>query len=283
MCKVQVSLHQPPLKLIEDLDGFSCMIPLIRIIIQSTVLKCELRLTAEILQTTRGISHSSDNRRTNISLRLCFLLFPFPFPSLPSSLSLCPPLRSSPPVLPSTPTCHHGPATAFSAGVHARSIRRSDLCERYRQRYRNKKEPSENRTANLNPSAILHTIFFHRYFIPIVPLTRDLLDQTLPAIDDVDLETLIDQRATSLVRAIERPADLPTVHPGGRPSYTNGSNAQSGRAQIAVQFFEKKRKKTYFSFGKGDEEICWEQWTLDVTCATPRTESGMLFFLSQLQ
>jgi len=108
-----------------------------------------------------------------------------------------------------------------------------------------------------------------------VPLTRDLLDQTLPAIDAVDLETLIDQRATSLVRAIERPADLPTVYPGGRPSYSNSSNAHSGRAQIAVQFFEKKRKKTYF-FGKGDEEICWEQWTLDVTCATPRTESGML-------
>jgi hypothetical protein len=108
-----------------------------------------------------------------------------------------------------------------------------------------------------------------------VPLTRDLLDQTLPAIDDVDLETLIDHSATSLVRAIERPADLPTVNPGGRPSYNSGFHAQSGRAQIAVQFFEKKRKKTYF-FGKADEEICWEQWTLDVTCATPRNESGML-------
>jgi autophagy-related protein 101 len=131
-------------------------------------------------------------------------------------------------------------------------------------------------TTSLYPSAILHTIFFHRYFIPIVPLTRDLLDQTLPAIDDVDLETLIDQRATSLVRAIEAPADLPTVHPGGRPSYNTGAKAQSGRAQIAVQFFEKKRKKTYF-FGKGDEEVCWEQWTLDVTCATPRTETGMLY------
>ncbi|TID15910.1 Autophagy-related protein 1010 [Venturia nashicola] len=123
--------------------------------------------------------------------------------------------------------------------------------------------------------AILHTIFFHRYFIPIVPLTRDLLDQTLPAIDDVDLETLIDQRATSLVRAIERPTDMPTVHPGGRSGYNSGSNAKSGRAQIAVQFFEKKRKKTFF-FGKGDEEICWEQWTLDITCATPRTESDRI-------
>lgn len=114
-------------------------------------------------------------------------------------------------------------------------------------------------------SAILHTIFFHRYFIPIVPLTRDLLDQTLPAIDDVNLETLIDQRATSLVRAI----DIPTASGAARTS----GGGQSGRAQIAVSFYEKKRRKTYF-FGKADEEVCWEVWTLDVTCATPRTETG---------
>jgi autophagy-related protein 101 len=106
-------------------------------------------------------------------------------------------------------------------------------------------------------------------------MTRELLDQTLPAIDDVDLETLIDQRATSLVRAIE----MPLSHAGnnGRPPGYSNNNGQSGRAQIAVQFFEKKRKKTYF-FGKADEEVCWEQWTLDVTCATPRTETGMFSF-----
>jgi 3-methyladenine DNA glycosylase AlkD len=42
-----------------------------------------------------------------------------------------------------------------------------------------------------------------------------------------------------------------------------------------VQFFEKKRRKTYF-FGKADEDVCWEQWTLDVTLAQPRTETGTL-------
>lgn len=105
-------------------------------------------------------------------------------------------------------------------------------------------------------SAILHTIFFHRYFSSISPLTRDLLDLTLPAIDDVDLETLIDQRAGALVRAIE------------------SAHQQRGRGQLAVQFFEKRRRKTYFSFGKADEEVCWEQWLLDVTLATPRTDTG---------
>jgi hypothetical protein len=111
------------------------------------------------------------------------------------------------------------------------------------------------RSADPANVAILHTIFFHRYFTSISPLTRDLLDLTLPAIDDVDLETLIDQRTAALVRAIE------------------STHQQRGRGQLAVQFFEKKRRKTYF-FGKADEEICWEQWTLDVTLATPRTETG---------
>ncbi|KAL1608403.1 hypothetical protein SLS60_003345 [Paraconiothyrium brasiliense] len=105
--------------------------------------------------------------------------------------------------------------------------------------------------------AILHTIFFHRYFTSISPLTRDLLDLTLPAIDDVDLETLIDQRTIALVRAIE------------------STHQQRGRGQLVVQFFEKRRRKTYF-FGKADEDVCWEQWTLDVTLATPRTETDVL-------
>lgn len=108
--------------------------------------------------------------------------------------------------------------------------------------------------------AILHCVFFHRYFIPITPLTRDLFDQTLPQIDDSGLETLIEQRATQLVRCIETPSESP---------YSAATPA--GRAQILVQFFEKKRKKSYF-FTKGDETVCWEQWVLNITCATPKTE-----------
>lgn len=42
---------------------------------------------------------------------------------------------------------------------------------------------------------------------------------------------------------------------------------------MAVQFFERRRQKAWFT--KAEEEVCWEQWTLDVTLATPRTESGM--------
>ena len=39
-----------------------------------------------------------------------------------------------------------------------------------------------------------------------------------------------------------------------------------------MQFFEKRRRKAWFS--KTEEEVCWEQWILDVTLATPRTDSG---------
>lgn len=50
------------------------------------------------------------------------------------------------------------------------------------------------------------------------------------------------------------------------------------RGRIAVEFYEKKRRRSGMWFGglagKGDEEVCWEIWTLDVTIATPRTESG---------
>lgn len=132
--------------------------------------------------------------------------------------------------------------------------------------------------------AILHTIFFHRYFIPVTPSSHDLLSLSLPMVQDNDLETLIDQRATTLVRAVEAiPASgssSPRVGvvglaaaPGGGVGGA-GAATGAGRAQIGVSFFEtKKRKKTYF-FSKADEEVCWETWTLDVTCATPRTESG---------
>ncbi|APA07812.1 hypothetical protein sscle_03g025820 [Sclerotinia sclerotiorum 1980 UF-70] len=105
---------------------------------------------------------------------------------------------------------------------------------------------------------ILHTIFFHRFFPSIRPKTRDVLDMTLPYMENVEIETLIDQRTAALVRQLDTNSDL-------------GARNTGVRGQMAVQFFEKKRRKAWFT--KGEEEVCWEQWTLDVTLATPRTES----------
>jgi hypothetical protein len=80
-------------------------------------------------------------------------------------------------------------------------------------------------------------------------------------VDDVELETLIDQRTATLVRQLDTSSD-------------QGARNTGVRGLMAVQFFEKKRRKAW-GFMKGEEEVCWEQWTLDVTLATPRTESGM--------
>ncbi|EER27231.1 hypothetical protein D8B26_005782 [Coccidioides posadasii str. Silveira] len=110
---------------------------------------------------------------------------------------------------------------------------------------------------------ILHTIFFHRYFPCVRPDTFDVLDLTLPAVDDVEVETLIDSRINTLIRQHLSPA----------------SNSPNGgvRGRIGVQFFEKKRRKGGLWFGalagKNEEAVCWEIWTVDVTIATPRTES----------
>lgn len=59
-----------------------------------------------------------------------------------------------------------------------------------------------------------------------------------------------------------------------------------GRGNISVQFFEKKRRKTWYmraAYGGGDEEICWESWTVKVTVAEPKTESGKLPGLAHSQ
>ena len=111
---------------------------------------------------------------------------------------------------------------------------------------------------------MLHTIFFHRYFPSIRPSLRELphLDITLPYIaDPPEIETLIDARTTTLVHQL-----------------TSANTPNGGvRGQIAIQFFEKKRRKTGWLSGMGrggDDEVCWEEWLLEVTIAKPKTESG---------
>ncbi|KAL1862488.1 hypothetical protein Daus18300_008585 [Diaporthe australafricana] len=54
---------------------------------------------------------------------------------------------------------------------------------------------------------------------------------------------------------------------GGGGSGANGG----GRGQVSVQFMEKTRRRKMWY--KGDEEVCWESWTIRVTVAEPRTEN----------
>jgi len=109
---------------------------------------------------------------------------------------------------------------------------------------------------------VLHTIFFHRYFPSIRPSLRDLphLDITLPYIaDPPEFETLIDARTTALIHQL------------------TSSNTPNGgvRGQIAVQFFDRKRRKSGWLTGIGrgnEEEVLWEEWLVEVTIARPKTE-----------
>lgn len=148
-------------------------------------------------------------------------------------------------------------------------------------------------------TGILHTIFFLRFFPTIIPQTRDVLGLELAYIPDAEIQTLIDQRVAGLVRQLEserhQPHNLssdPRALGGGgglglgtrsgTPPVTSsggGGGGGGGRGQITVQFLEKRRRKTWYAM-RGDDEVCWESWTVKVTVADPRTEGGAFFFLS---
>ncbi|KAM3506532.1 hypothetical protein MY11210_007524 [Beauveria gryllotalpidicola] len=139
--------------------------------------------------------------------------------------------------------------------------------------------------------AILHTIFFTRFFPAVHPSTRNVLDLvTLPYVDDDELATMIEQRAAALERQldVERSSSHHTTAAAAaaaaRQQYsssgttaaaaaavTTSSSASGARGQVSVRFFEKRRRKAWLS--RGDEEVCWECWTVKVTVAEPRTES----------
>ena len=77
---------------------------------------------------------------------------------------------------------------------------------------------------------------------------------------------------------------------GEAASGTGGGNAGAsnngrGRGHITVSFFEKRRRKAWYmraAYGGGDEEVCWESWTVRVTVAEPKTDAGkpILFHFS---
>ncbi|PKS09977.1 hypothetical protein jhhlp_004601 [Lomentospora prolificans] len=128
---------------------------------------------------------------------------------------------------------------------------------------------------------ILHTIFFHRYFPLITPQTRPVLSLSLPYIDDVELETLIEQRAALLERQLDAERNIvaqqhhspipgsPAL--GGTGIGATGTQGGGGRGQITVKFSERKRRKAWIV--RGEEEVCWECWTVKVTVAEPKTEN----------
>ncbi|KAI1822965.1 DUF1649-domain-containing protein [Xylaria intraflava] len=133
---------------------------------------------------------------------------------------------------------------------------------------------------------ILHMIFFHRFFPSLTPRSCEVLDITLPFVEDAELVTMIDKRAAELARELDAErthlssssSNVPPHHylPQRGAVVTAATAGNGGRGNISVQFFEKKRRKAWYmraAYGSGEEEVCWESWTVKVTVAEPRTES----------
>ena len=125
------------------------------------------------------------------------------------------------------------------------------------------------------------------------PLSREVLDIKLPYVADDELDTMVEKRADELAQRLDAErihhnsaaatsraaatlgAGLGALRGGGGATTTTGGRGKGGdgRGTITVQFFEKRRRKAWYGAGR-DEEVCWESWTVRVTVAEPRTESG---------
>ncbi|KAM9931881.1 hypothetical protein OXX80_008474 [Metschnikowia pulcherrima] len=104
---------------------------------------------------------------------------------------------------------------------------------------------------------VLWTIFFHRLFGPVVPVTNEFLEIPYPMVVGVpDIDSAIDERIDQLIK---------------RDFSSATHNAEPSVGQIVVSFAQKatKSKKKSGWFGHVKEEpasTVWETWTINVNC-----------------
>ncbi|KAG0303043.1 hypothetical protein BGZ97_002066 [Linnemannia gamsii] len=94
--------------------------------------------------------------------------------------------------------------------------------------------------------AILHTVLFHRVFANIKPKDMDILELTIPIIDDPEVDKLVDEKIAAFVKVVD-------------------ANPQS-KGQIGIMFYEKRTKRAWFS--STSSEVCWEQWAITINVVT---------------
>ncbi|KAG0044915.1 hypothetical protein BGZ83_009818 [Gryganskiella cystojenkinii] len=94
--------------------------------------------------------------------------------------------------------------------------------------------------------AILHTILFHRVFANVKPRDMEILDLTIPIIDDPEIDRLVEEKIAAFVKVAD-------------------ANPQS-HGQIGVMFYEKRTKRAWFS--STSSEVCWEQWAITINVVT---------------
>lgn len=134
-------------------------------------------------------------------------------------------------------------------------------------------------------TGVLHTIFFHRYFPPVRPSlympsastshssshSAQSLPIPLPSIlDPPEISTAIDSHTALLVSQLT-------------PQSSTSSASGASRGEIVVRFYDRKRRKTGITTGwlgrlggggQTEEEVCWEEWCVQVIVARPRSEAG---------
>ncbi|KAF8950902.1 hypothetical protein CPC16_002346 [Podila verticillata] len=98
--------------------------------------------------------------------------------------------------------------------------------------------------------AILHTILFHRVFANIKPRDIDILDITIPIIDDPEIDRLVDEKIAAFVKSVD--------------------SSQQSKGQIGLMFYEKRTKRAWFS--SSSAEVCWEQWGITINIVTNTNE-----------
>ncbi|KAJ2450082.1 hypothetical protein GGF42_004579 [Coemansia sp. RSA 2424] len=99
--------------------------------------------------------------------------------------------------------------------------------------------------------AMLHTILFHRYFGNVTPKDNHILANiTYASVDDSGVAATVDDKIEELMQTISPTAD--------------------SKSQISLYFTETKPRKAWFS--KSEEEICWEEWLIDIQSKISKTE-----------
>ncbi|KAK7458843.1 hypothetical protein VKT23_009852 [Stygiomarasmius scandens] len=105
--------------------------------------------------------------------------------------------------------------------------------------------------------AMLHAILFHRLFGTVKPKTFEVLDVTMPGVDDPEMERLVNERVDAFWKGIER--------------------GLSKRGQVTVTFSERRPKKGWFQMPMGEEDVPWEQWVIKAEVGQPRDRDRQIF------
>ncbi|KAI8992490.1 hypothetical protein BDB01DRAFT_778635 [Pilobolus umbonatus] len=95
---------------------------------------------------------------------------------------------------------------------------------------------------------ILHSIFFHRLLITVMPRELRVLNTTVSITDSPDIENLIEDKIQTILHLIR-------------------SSSQLRQMKLAVLFYEKRLKKNWYQITKTEEFVCWEHWDIVLNMA----------------